>query len=371
MNSKILSIHYLRGIAALLVVFFHFSIYLDNYYVQKDLGWILFGGGAFGVDLFFMISGFVIVLSTKNSNSKSIFLVRRFFRVYPPFIFIFAIGSLTVYNSNSLLDLVRASLLIHKDYSLPSPSFGFNILGTAWTLTYELYFYLTFVIAMGINHKYRVVLSSLFLITPILVLQLLYTGSLSFSGDASPNIPQTNPLYGLLRFVSSPILVEFIIGMVFYEIFTKVKIKITEGTTQLILALSCGLFLTFYFGNFNNEFGMHGFGIWSIILLFGVLTYDKQIGIKENKLFNLLGDISFSLYISHYIFVNAIAVYSPNFFASMSGISKFFFMTTLTGTAAIVMHNVIEKPSIKIGKRIEMFLKQKKNDIAPINKILT
>ena len=116
---------------------------------------------------------------------------------------------------------------------------------------------------------------------------------------------------------------------------------------------------------------MHGFGIWSIILLFGVLTYDKQIGIKENKLFNLLGDISFSLYISHYIFVNAIAVYSPNFFASMSGISKFFFMTTLTGTAAIVMHYVIEKPSIKIGKRIEMFLKQKKNDIAPINKILT
>ena len=56
MNNKILSIHQLRGIAALLVVLFHFRGYLNGIYAQKDLGYILFGAGAFGVDLFFMIS---------------------------------------------------------------------------------------------------------------------------------------------------------------------------------------------------------------------------------------------------------------------------------------------------------------------------
>ncbi|HEG2001851.1 TPA: acyltransferase family protein [Enterobacter asburiae] len=68
----ILSIHYLRGIAALLVVLFHFRDKLNNVYTQKDLGDLLFGGGLAGVDLFFLISGFIIVYSTKKKEINNI-----------------------------------------------------------------------------------------------------------------------------------------------------------------------------------------------------------------------------------------------------------------------------------------------------------
>lgn len=83
--NMILSIHYLRGIAALLVVLFHFRDKLNNVYTQKDLGDLLFGGGLAGVDLFFLISGFIIVYSTKKKEINNIlfFFVRRAFRIYP------------------------------------------------------------------------------------------------------------------------------------------------------------------------------------------------------------------------------------------------------------------------------------------------
>ncbi|RAY17555.1 acyltransferase family protein, partial [Enterobacter kobei] len=65
--------HLLRGIAGISVVLYHFKGYLNGVYAQKDLGQILFGSGAFGVDIFFMISGFIIALSTQNITSKAIF----------------------------------------------------------------------------------------------------------------------------------------------------------------------------------------------------------------------------------------------------------------------------------------------------------
>ncbi|WP_395264885.1 acyltransferase family protein [Enterobacter soli] len=101
MKNKILSIHHLRGIAALIVVFFHFRGYLNGVYAQKDLGSMLFNSGSFGVDLFFMISGFIIALSTRNLTSKAIFAVRRFFRIYPAFIVTFVLGALG--NDSNLL----------------------------------------------------------------------------------------------------------------------------------------------------------------------------------------------------------------------------------------------------------------------------
>ncbi len=82
--KKVKSIHYLRGIAALLVVAYHNKQYLNEVYAQKDLGDLLFISGGFGVDLFFIISGFIIMLSSqkKETNSPINFMTRRFFRIY-------------------------------------------------------------------------------------------------------------------------------------------------------------------------------------------------------------------------------------------------------------------------------------------------
>ncbi|HBE5860281.1 TPA: acyltransferase, partial [Escherichia coli] len=75
--DKIKTIHYLRGIAALLVVCFHIREYINGVYAQQNLGDLLFLSGASGVDLFFIISGFIIAMSTdKKHETTRTFIIK-------------------------------------------------------------------------------------------------------------------------------------------------------------------------------------------------------------------------------------------------------------------------------------------------------
>lgn len=356
--GKVRSIHYLRGMAALLVVFFHFRFYLNGVYAQKDLGTILFGGGAFGVDLFFIISGFIIAMSTERKGSPLIFVIRRFFRIYPAFILTFLVGAYFVYFNLPVSNIARSMFFIHKDYSLDSPSFGYNVLGPAWTLTYEFYFYFAFVIAMSISHSYRILISSLLIIVPILLIQWSYTGSFDLSGSGSPKIPLDTSCYGIIRFISSPIMIEFIIGMVLYDIYKKTSSsEIYPYISKPILYTSIGIFLSLYFQNKYYGFGLQGFGMWALVLIIGFLFFEKSNSIKENKTLSFLGDISYSLYLTHYVVINAFDLYQPSIWSQSSGLSKFFLATTSCLVVAYITYNLIEKPFIKIGKSIESKLK--------------
>ncbi|TDS87840.1 peptidoglycan/LPS O-acetylase OafA/YrhL [Rahnella sp. BIGb0236] len=359
MNNKITSIHYLRGVAALLVVFFHFRFYLNDAYSQKDLGSILFGGGAFGVDLFFMISGFIISLSTERNTSTFVFITRRFFRIYPAFLVTFSIGALFVFNSYSNEQLLRAMFFLHKDYTLESPSFGYNILGPAWTLTYEIYFYLTFVIAMLTSHKYRVILSSGMILVPIIIIQLYYTGGLTISGNGSPKIPFETEHYELIRFISSPIMIEFIIGMLFFEAYKRVNLGCLKTYSKHIISLCFGLFLFLYFSPSRYGFGLQGFGIWALILISGSLIYEKNNKINYSATLSFLGDISYSLYMSHYLVINSLDFYRFSFWTNSTGISKFFLATTICISIAFFMYYWVEKPFIYVGKFIESTIKKR------------
>ncbi|EDO2520480.1 acyltransferase, partial [Salmonella enterica subsp. enterica] len=64
-----------------MVVFYHLRTTLNNVYAQSDLGDIMFGYGAFGVDLFFVISGYIICYSTekKEYRMQVKYVIRRIF----------------------------------------------------------------------------------------------------------------------------------------------------------------------------------------------------------------------------------------------------------------------------------------------------
>ncbi|EPP3960026.1 acyltransferase family protein [Enterobacter kobei] len=364
--NKIQSIHSLRGMAALFVVLFHFRGYLNGVYAQKDLGTILFGSGAFGVDLFFMISGFIIALSTQNVTSKTVFAIRRFFRIYPAFIVVFVVGALTVYRFDPAENLLRGIFFIHRDYSIDSPGFGYNVLGPAWTLTYEIYFYTLFAAAMAISHKYRTIFASALLITPVFLLQIYFDGAISINGDAAANVPEGHYAYGLLRFMSSPMLVEFVVGMFFYEVYKNISIPVSKGFSTFILMLSIGFFVTNYFSGHFNGFGMDKAGVISAVLLFGFLFYDKSVGFGDNKFIGYLADVSFSIYISHYLFINLTNFYKPEFFITTNGIGRLCLMLTITMAAGTILHFYVERPFIKIGKKIEKHIFSIKKERAPI-----
>lgn len=350
--NKVYSIHYLRGIAALIVVGFHARSFLNNIYPIPSLGDSLFLSGASGVDIFFIISGFIIALSTKNKQQSTAidFISKRFFRVYPVFA-IMLIFFYFVYPGITEKNLLKSLLLIHQSYGLEGPFFGYNALMPAWTLTYEVYFYTVFLASLCISHRFRTIIASIILLVPMVCLQLYFNGNIDLYGSASASIPNSSLPYGLIKLISSPMLLEFVYGMMLYHSMNFLK-KIPHVS---IFSFSCvAFFICSYFAMFRFFYGPVNFGLWAIILVMGVLSYELQNGVKEYKILNFFGNISYSLYLVHGIVFTLLSLYENDIpiYNSGNGVNRLLFSVSICIVISYFVHIYIEKPFIKLGRRI-------------------
>lgn len=138
-ENRILELDALRGIAALSVFFYHASIYY-----KESIYFSFFRFGLTGVDLFFIISGFVIFSSVQN-KSRLQFIKSRFLRLYPSYWFAvtltFILIILKFYEKGMINQIPIKDYLINL--SMIQEFFGIkNLDGPYWTLYIELFFYL-------------------------------------------------------------------------------------------------------------------------------------------------------------------------------------------------------------------------------------
>ncbi|MCF0061897.1 acyltransferase [Dyadobacter chenwenxiniae] len=133
-DSRFLELDALRGLAAIMVVLFHFTINSNGVL----LGWE-FNYGVTGVDIFFMISGFVIFLTISRVKRWPDFVVSRFARLYPAFwCCMFLTAVVTMYFEPELVSVKR----ILANLTMASIFFGQeNMDQSYWTLLVELVFY--------------------------------------------------------------------------------------------------------------------------------------------------------------------------------------------------------------------------------------
>src|SRR5947209_976295 len=126
--GRLHNIQYLRGIAALGVVAFHAALTAG----------VPFRMGAFGVDIFFVISGFLMVAITNVNSRQAPFLRDRIVRVVP----LYWIATLVVYLADRRYtsgpdQLVSSLMFIPRGHSADAPWF-FPVLNVGWTLNYEM-----------------------------------------------------------------------------------------------------------------------------------------------------------------------------------------------------------------------------------------
>lgn len=347
--GKVRSIHYLRGIAALLVVAFHLRSNLNNVYAQKDLGELLFVSGSSGVDLFFIISGFIIALSTKNSSGSGDFALKRVFRIYPVLIVSLVLFWIVSLNPDFVL-FIKSAIPLHRDYNLDAPFFGYNVLLPAWTLTYEIFFYFVFLISMSITHKYRNYLCSLILIASVCVLQLLYNGSIGLSGKDVAQISSDGLPISFVRLMSSPMLIEFVFGMMLYEFRDILK---RVPCVNMALFVCIAFYICCFFSTYRYFYGPLNFGLWALVLVFGLLSYESQHELKDNRILNFLGDISYSLYMTHVIVIHFFRNYWPDapIYGMGPGVVRVIFVIAISIVLSWIVYNLVEKPFIKLGRR--------------------
>ena len=296
--KKIQNIQGLRGIAVLLVVFRHL-LPIETKYAQFDYvvpEFFLIGSS--GVDLFFLISGFVMISVTRSAfqSKKEIqkFLYHRIARIYPLYWFysiiilcVFLIQPSLVNSSQGNQVNILASFLLLPQNLLPLVNVG-------WTLIHEMYFYSVFAVLLFFSKKY---------LLPGLIGWggLILVGSINLSGSEN----------AFFDIYFSPLTLEFIVGCMMGMLYFSRSIK---GNANAIALTALVVWIVGYylFREINGNVTPSGwmrvlvFGFPAALAFYAALLYEKNHGAIMPAWICKVGDASYSVYLSHVLVLGVV-----------------------------------------------------------------
>ena len=320
-KKQVQVIQALRGIAALMVMIYHKREVLNT--VNMPIGEFFFGAGAMGVDLFFIISGFIMVLvhqqkpsSQSNFQQAWQFAINRITRIFPLYAFTIFLFYLLVWQGFSFLhdeksaqDIGKSLSFIPLDFKKVAPFYGYAAITVGWTLNYEIFFYLLLAISILFG-KLRYAVFSILILLFMIVVPLFWGNSVSL--DAHHHYQN---IKSYLNLTSNPIIWDFVLGMLLGAWYQYKSPKWNKGVYY---------FLLFVFGLWNGINLLakwnpgHGFTHWALPI-FGLVTvlvfYEKQYGLKIPQLLLFLGKISFSIYLLHPVVQFAVLHYGSQYYS--------------------------------------------------------
>ena len=288
------SIQLSRAIAAWVVVFHHFV----QIYSPSSGGWFdkLFGGyGGIGVDVFFIISGFVMYKSThEQAVSPGSFVFNRLVRIVPAYWLYTCLTAVLLITIPRIIPYTtfEPGFFLKSLFFIPAPNpsgIGFFPLVTVgWTLNYEMAFYLVFAIALFVWSDVR-------LAAIIIGMYLLQTEIPKISVEAS--------------YYANKICNDFVMGLIVGVIYCKHRLKM-----PLVVALALAIVSLWMISKYPHSHDPIQIGLPCAILLAAILSQESLLKIPSWII--KLGDCSYSTYLCHVIVLSighrAMAVFGLN-----------------------------------------------------------
>lgn len=366
LNQQI-NIQFLRSLAALLVVMAHLH---PHFYKSGGLLSAVFGFfvqfAYAGVDIFFVISGYVIWISShsyqgKESSIRFIYnRATRIFLGYWPYLILYFL----------VLFFLASDKLADVDYvgSIFLTQIGIHklLIPIAWSLTYEMYFYLCFTFLLLLPRKYlALAIKSLFLL-----IVLIQGYHILFNDIYAPENFVYLPFY--LTFMTSPFCLEFLTGCLLGMYFESGRIKHLKSLGALAVLvfatgfyyqqtyiLPTGLLAQGYFLPQRILF----WGTTSVLLVAIFIELNKRGVIIMKRTSALLGGASYSIYLSHMPIIFLLKEFG--FFTTFQNIAVLQELSVLVVLAIIIGYSVlhywyIEQPLLKTSKRIWQALNSKR-----------
>lgn len=326
----------LRFLAALMVVCCHATFYTQERLLSSVA---VFGLGSNGVPLFFVISGFVIVLASQklinDKNGWKKFAAKRIIRIVPLYwmltsfkIVVMAFSAGLILHSN--IDFTK---ILQSFFFIPPLNIDGQIqpiLGVGWTLNFEMFFYLLFTIAILL--RINTLLFSGIIMIALTVLSFFKT----------PEWPVA------ISFYANPIVINFLFGMMAAAMITK---NYKTPKPLAITLLFVGLAYLFSPLQYQLHFAPFTAAIANAIASFSVVyccaQLEKNTRIQVPSFIVFFGAASYSLYLIHPV----IAPLSPTVLKKIGLISPFLsvvFCIVLALIAAAITYSFFEKPVSKL-----------------------
>ncbi|ANF59182.1 acyltransferase family protein [Halotalea alkalilenta] len=282
----LVSIQALRAFAAWLVVFHHFMQVFFNFKAESLTGQLLSTRGQVGVDIFFVISGFVIYLASAGKSIHSPrFMLERLIRIAPAYwIFTLITASIIYFDARMMpnygLDPVA---LLKSLLFIPTQNpagFGFYpILPVGWTLNFEMMFYALFALSLLAGRRHRVWITTL--------LVVLLGGWLAHQPFIS-------------SFYTNPVIYEFLLGIGLALIYRRGWLPALSGWALLVpAAIAAGAVAMILQFDDQHPYRLLTWGLPSAALVAALISMEKLF--DGNRVLKHLGDWSYSVYLLHVI----------------------------------------------------------------------
>jgi peptidoglycan/LPS O-acetylase OafA/YrhL len=329
-------IQILRGVAALLVVVCHTFLQIIISYGQSTLVGNIVTFGASGVDIFFVISGFVITNSMfgKREIQRNHFIVNRLLRIYP--IYWIVITAMLLLNAAGLfksmdsgvLDIALSYLLLPVDY---------RVLTISWTLTYEIAFYLLVYFTLFLRHR-----RLLFVLANLVPLTLL----VFFSHRLG---------WRLDFFQRDEAMLEFGAGMVLAYIYHQTngrfRIPLSLGVLGLCYLLASAWLLK-HEPNLPPMPRALTWGPAAALVVASVLHVPAMKG-RVFQLLRHVGDASYSIYLTHVFIIGAYHYALEHTF--VAGLNQVIPILGVLGSSVVLgllSYRFVERPLLRALRKV-------------------
>lgn len=352
---NIVSLTPLRGIAASLVAVFHFQIYFLRF-VQP--GQSMFIDKCYlMVDLFFIMSGFLIMHVYKEQFSERIsvaafkkFLTARFARIYPlHFITLLLLVVLFyiklrdeagLYNPAAITThiFLLHSFRLHDDLTWNIPS---------WSISAEWWSYVFFPVLCLFLSRFKktgVAIIALLSVTAYLLILFVLPRTGALPGAGWKNTLDVTYDYGFVRSIGG-----FMLGMLLYMAYAKEAVR-KLFSSDILAVIFVLLLLTAMHKGLPDILFIPGFAILILVLTSNTGYISKWF---NNKPLTYLGDISYSVYLIHFLLITLLHLeaYSLREVIHLKSSTTFFYglgictlyFAVLVGLSAL-SYNIIEKP---------------------------
>ena len=317
-KGELISIQQLRGFAALLVVLHHAAA--PTVWLWTPLAGSHFGES--GVDIFFVISGVIMVIAARD-ETVSEFWIKRIIRLLPLYwiaTLIFVALRLPHIGDPGFTPLrIVESLLLYPYHDTPGDWVISPVLTPGWTLMLEVYFYFLFGVGLAIGRP------------------TLTAGSAIALAIVFGWLSQPTSAAGLT--FTRPILCEFVAGLLIGQVYSRSMLP-----KSLAVALPVGFVMALLSdGTFDPRLVR---GLGGIFIVAGALALEGAGRVPQLGGVRTLGDASYSLYLSHTIVLlclRKLFAYFP-FHGWVQFLKCIFTALACCILVSIMLHRMLERP---------------------------
>jgi len=324
----IVSIQYLRGLAAFLVLLNHVAWKSQQHGRHALDG---FNVGECGVDIFFVISGFIMCHVTSGGRVAIAGFVRnRLLRILPLYWILTTVALSVFLLMPGRVNTSGGSTHVLASYLL-LPTDGKFLIEAGWTLSYELLFYGLFAAGLLLSGW-----TGRVLVAAVLV--------------ALASLRAWHPFaHPVAAFLTSDLLLEFAYGIGLYRLYLRNPLQ--RGWSAVLVGTIGVALLAAANGSPDRHFlspvRAVNYGVPAFLLCWGTVSLERQIARHKVRWLELLGDASYSLYLSHVFSIGAFAVIVGGWSGSGPWADRLMpaLMVTVALAGGLLCYRWIEQPA--------------------------